>query len=453
AFAIGFAFLLTPSGWLVRIISPWLTGWDLPPNFVFVHGPGGFALMLALVCKEVFFLMLMLWAALEQIRVERLMTVARSLGYSRVAAWIKVVFPMVYKQIRLPVYAVLAYGVSVVDMSLVLGPTLPPTFSVLVLQWAQDPDFATRAQAAAGATLLLFCVVAVITGWRMGEALVAWCARRWLSRGGRRFADPFVQTLSGVLFGLVLAVSVGSFLALVAWSFAGAWRFPDALPATFSLDAWFRHGTALGGHLITTMILAFSSAGIALFVVIGCLENERWHGANLSRRSLFLLYLPLIVPQISFLFGLQIALVVMNLDGTWAAVIWSHLVFVLPYAFLVLSDPYRALDERYARTASTLGASPARVFWRVRLPLLIGPIAITFAVAFAVSVTQYLATLLPGAGQLPTLATEAIILSSGGDRRVVGVYGVAQMVLPLLVFAAAAWISAKCTWHKQVVTG
>ena len=40
-----------------------------------------------------------------------------------VQAWLKVVLPQVYPQIRLPVYAVLAYALSVVDMAIVLGPT------------------------------------------------------------------------------------------------------------------------------------------------------------------------------------------------------------------------------------------------------------------------------------------------------------------------------------------
>ncbi len=32
AFAIGFAFLLAPSGWLLRLASPALTGFELPPT-------------------------------------------------------------------------------------------------------------------------------------------------------------------------------------------------------------------------------------------------------------------------------------------------------------------------------------------------------------------------------------------------------------------------------------
>ncbi len=32
ALAIGFAFLVAPSGWLARLASPWATGWELPPD-------------------------------------------------------------------------------------------------------------------------------------------------------------------------------------------------------------------------------------------------------------------------------------------------------------------------------------------------------------------------------------------------------------------------------------
>mgnify|MGYP006197216867 CR=1 FL=1 len=41
--------------------------------------------------------------------------------------------------------------------------------------------------------------------------------------------------------------------------------------------------------------------------------------------------------------------------------------------FLSLGDPWRALDPRYARSAASLGASKARVLWRVKLPLLLAP--------------------------------------------------------------------------------
>jgi putative thiamine transport system permease protein len=176
---------------------------------------------------------------------------------------------------------------------------------------------------------------------------------------------------------------------------------------------------------------------IALVLVIACLENEQRRSLRVGSGSLWLLYMPLLLPQVAFLFGAQVLLVRTSLDGTLIAVVWAHLLFVLPYLFLSLGDPWRALDSRYARTAASLGASPARVLWRVKLPLLLAPLAIACAVAFAVSAGQYLPTLFAGNGRLATLTTEAVTLSSGADRRVIGVYAFVQSLLPLAAYLLA----------------
>ena len=64
AAALGLAFLVAPSGWLVRLLSPWATGWDTPPDLLILNDPMGIALTLGLVAKEVPFLMLMALAIL-----------------------------------------------------------------------------------------------------------------------------------------------------------------------------------------------------------------------------------------------------------------------------------------------------------------------------------------------------------------------------------------------------
>jgi putative thiamine transport system permease protein len=149
------------------------------------------------------------------------------------------------------------------------------------------------------------------------------------------------------------------------------------------------------------------------------------------------LYLPLLIPQIAFLFGAQIWLVLVGLDGRWVALTWLHLVFVFPYVFLALADSYRAWDPRYKRTGLCLGASPYRIFLRIKLPMLVRPVTAAWAVGFAVSVGLYLPTLLGGNGRYPTLTTEAVTLSAGGDNRLIGVYALLQMTLPLLGFILA----------------
>ena len=109
--------------------------------------------------------------------------------------------------------------------------------------------------------------------------------------------------------------------------------------------------------------------------------------------------------------------------GTWHAVL--------------LSEPWRALDPRYARTALCLGRSPIAVLFTIKLPILARPILVALALGFAVSVGQYLPTLFAGGGRFQTVTTEAVALAAGGDRRVIGVYAGLQMLLPALGFAAA----------------
>ncbi|MGE5767183.1 MAG: ABC transporter permease [Bacteroidota bacterium] len=437
AVALGLAFLIAPSGWLARLLSPWATGWSLPPDIASVQDPNGLALALALTIKELPFLLLATLAALGQVRADERLAVARSLGYGPVTAWLKAVLPAVSRQIRLPVYAVLAYGVSVVDMALILAPLTPPPLAVQVLRWFNDPDLSMRFTAAAGACLQLVVVAGGIGLWRLGEAAAGWLGRGWIAGGARGGDGRAPRLIAGTLGVMLAALAVGGLLALALWSVARRWPFPDPWPQALSLATWARHAPEAAAIAGTTLATGLAAAGIALVLALGCLENEQRRGLTLTGRALWLLYAPLLVPQVAFLFGAQVLAIQAGIDATWLALVWSHLLFVLPYVFLTLGDAYRALDARYARTALCLGATPARVFWQVKLPMLLRPVLFALAVGFAVSVAQYLPTLFAGGGRFPTLATEAVGLAASADRRIVGVYAFLQAVLPLLAFAAA----------------
>ncbi|MEJ7688523.1 MAG: ABC transporter permease subunit [Variovorax sp.] len=455
ALAIGFAFLILPSGWIVRWFSPGLTGWTIPPDVGTVGHASGWPLIAALVMKEVPFLVLMILGALNQVRAPAQVAAARAMGYGPVPAWFKVVLPQVYPQIRLPIYAVLAFSLSVVDVAIILGPGNPPTLAVQAVRWFADPDTARYFPAAAAATLLLGVVLASIGAWHLGERLALPVFRRWVERGVRGgAAAPAAAVGAGA--GAVLAVlAVVSMLGMLLWSVATPWRFPDAFPSGLTLDTWARQSGQLAGPAWTTLWVGVTSTVLALVLTLACLENEsRTSGpagsvAPAVSASVWLLYVPLLVPQVAFLFGLQVLLIRLGFDANGFAVVWAHLVFVLPYLFLALADPWRAFDTRYARAAASLGASPWRVFWRIKLPILLKPLLIASAVAFAVSVGQYLPTLFAGAGRVATLTTEAVTLSAGADRRVIGAWAALQALFPLAAYLLATLVPRLLHAHRR----
>ncbi len=448
AAAFGLAFLIAPSGWIARLASPWATGWTRPPDLLIVQDPAGLAMIGGLVVKEVPFLLLMTLAALAQTDAVRSGQVAQALGYGRLTGWIKGVFPRVYAQIRLPVYVALAFAMSVVDVAIILGPTTPPPLAVQILRKMSDPDLAMRTVAAAGALLQLGLVIGALVLWRLGEVAVAALGRCWIMAGGRGRLDAPLRWL-GIGAGTVSALAVLLGLAILAvWSFAGFWGFPKALPDSFTMATWVRHAPGLRAALGETFLIGIVATSIALILTLGCLEAEYRHGLKITSRGLWLLYLPLLVPQVAFLPGLQTLMLSVGADVGRTPVILVHLVFVLPYMFLSLGDPFRAWDARMGTTAAALGASPDRVLWTVRLPMLLRPVLTATAVGLAVSVGQYLPTLLIGGGRVATLTTEAVTLSAGGDRAAIGAFGLMQTGAALVPFALALLVPA-LVWRNR----
>lgn len=448
AAAFGLALIIAPSGWIARLFSPWVTGWDTPPDLLIVQDEWGLALTLGMITKEVPFLLLMTLAALGQADATRSVTIAQALGYSRMTGWLKTVFPRVYTQIRLPIYVVLAYAMSVVDVAVILGPNTPTTLSVQIVKWMSDPDLAMRLQAAAGALLQLGLVIGALAFWRIGEIIIGHLGKRWIMTGRRGRADKAISGIA-MLMGTTSALMILLGIAILAtWSVAAQWSFPNALPDAFTMRSWVRHGPGTTDALIETAIIAITVTFIAIILTIGCLEAECRYGLKFGKIGTWMLYLPLLIPQIAFLPGLQTLFLNLGASTGRFPVIIAHLIFVLPYVFLSLADPFRAWDNRMGTIAAALGASPDGVLWRVRLPMLLRPILTAMAVGIAVSVGQYLATLLIGGGRVATLTTEALALASGGDRRAIGVYSLMQTATALVPFALALLIPT-LVWRNR----
>ena len=440
AFAIGLGFVLAPSGWILRLISTIFGTPNLPPTLATVQDSHGLALAFALVIKEFPFLVLMIFAATQTTAPTRALTAAQALGYRPPVAWFKVALPLLWPQLRLPFFAVLVYSLTVTDMAILLGPLQPPTLSVFLLELFRDPDLSLRFAAAAGAVFQLALIVAVLAAWCGAERALAPLARiAWTSgRGGRHGVRAhFLGQAIVVSVSILVVLFFVSLVLLGIWSFAETWRWPHLLPQAWSLATW-REVIQTGQEAIAhTLALALAVAAVAVVLTLLCLEGEEQTGRRLSRRGWLVLYLPLLLPQAAFLFGVQILLLTIGLSGSFFGVLWAHFLFALPYSFLVLAAPWRGQDARYAQLARSLGHSAITVFLAVRCRMLFRTLALAFALCFSVSVAQYLATLLVGGGVVSTLTLEAVAAASGGGRQQAAAWAAGVAFLPLLVFALA----------------
>lgn len=452
AMAIGLAFVLAPSGWIARLLAP-LADFDRPPDIALVGDPWGLALILGLMVKEVPFLLLVGLAALSQIPLSRQRAAARALGYGPAAAWLKVVAPQLWPMLRLPVMVVMAYALSTVDMALILGPSNPPVLAVLLMRAFMAPDPAMLLPASAGALVQAGLVALAFCALWLVERVVARLGRVWLRRGGRDAWLAAPVALARLAALMLAAIGGLGMAALLVWSFAWRWPWPAPLPETWSLSAWSGAGTGLARAAGKTLVLAFATTTLSLGLAVAWLEGEDRARRGRTGWAEALIYLPLLVPQIAFLYGLNVLFLRLGFTGGMVAVIWAQVLFVFPYVMIALSDPWRALDPRLTRAAAALGAGPWRRLFAVKLPVLLSPLLTAAAIGVAVSVTQYLPTLFMGAGRIATLTTEAVTLASASDRRVTGVYATLQAGLPLATYGAAFLIPALLHRNRRGLRG
>lgn len=440
AFAVGLVFLIAPSGWILRAISPWLTGFEQPPQIASSQDAYGIGLIAMLVFKEVPFL---LWAVATQLQRDdtgarwlRESQAAQTLGYSGDRAFWRIVWPQLKLRLLWPLLAVLAYGLTVVDAALIAGPSSPATLSVRAWQWLQDSEANTNALGAA-AGWLLTGIVGICAGlswiWMHRKSAM----KRALTNG-QRGKEANQRCFGGGHFIWLVFLSgyVAVLAVLAVGSISGVWTFPQFLPSNFSFEAWVSVASSTKS-VVMTLALAFLSAGLGLVWSVAWLEIAplRWDSALRK-----LLYLPLLLPGVLWVVGLHRLTLDLQITGSFTGVLLTHLLAVLPYSLIALSPAYLGFDPRYVHISAALGKTRWQYLLRVKWPLLRQSLLATFAVGFAVSVAQFLPTLFVGEGQIVTVTTEAVTLSSGGQRSLVAAFAWLQWLLPAIVFALAAWL-------------
>ncbi|MEU8932708.1 ABC transporter permease subunit [Streptomyces sp. NPDC048409] len=209
------------------------------------------------------------------------------------------------------------------------------------------------------------------------------------------------------LFALPLLVVLGA-------SFATHWS--GALPSGATLGN-FRsatRGDALQA-LTTSLVTAVTASVLAL--AVGTWAALAAHALGRRGKALVdtLFVLPVAVPSVVVGLSLLVAFSQppMLLNGTRWIVILAHTVLVAAFAHQSVSAAVTRLDPAYEQAAASLGARPAYVLWRVRLPLLLPSLTAAAGLCFALSMGELSATMML---YPPDWTTLPVLIYSATDR-------------------------------------
>ncbi len=190
---------------------------------------------------------------------------------------------------------------------------------------------------------------------------------------------------------------------LLLWALADRWSFPAPLPQQWGLSgARQALGSGAGAAALRSAGLGLGVAALA--VPAGSLAARALvHGtAPAPRLTSALLLLPLALPPFAVSLGMDVALLRARVPGT-VGVLLLLVVAALPYTAYTMRVAHGAWDTAVEDEARTLGATPAQVFRRVRLPGMARAYAAAAFLAFLVGWSDYVVTLLVGGGRLVTV--------------------------------------------------
>ena len=441
--AIGLLFIFSPSGLLLRIFSPWLTGFERPPNIFIIPDDYGFFLILGLVLKEIPFFILVSISAIEQFGARKFFNLGKSLQHTTFSVWCVLLFPLIYHRIRLIVFIVIAFAASVVDMSLLLAPSTPSTLAIQILQNYQSSEPKSLFIASNLALIQLLVILKLFLIWFLLEKLLS-------NKNLFTFLVNAVSYKSNLIkyffFTLILILSILSFLTIISsflWGLGGNWYFPNLLPKNISFEV-------LTIFLNENKSLILISVFIPLIVsILSCLIVTLWVELteSLNKRNQFLeglIFLPLLIPQISFLIGMQSFLIPLNFNNFLLPLIIVELFYVIPYSFIILAPSFRAISKDILKVASSLGKNRFERLILVKIPMIMPTFLLSIAIGMLVSFALYTPVYFIGAGRVTTLTVETLNLSLSGAKRDLGVATIFQIIIPIIILLLVIWYKKKC---------
>jgi len=187
----------------------------------------------------------------------------------------------------------------------------------------------------------------------------------------RAWAD---RAWKGLLLGLMtlFVVNIGLMIAAVATSsFASRWLgtwLPEGWTLTWYSAAWkeFQLFDILSVTIEVVLAVMFLSLLIGVPAAYTLARRD-----FVGKRALMLLFLlPLMVPPITYGIPLATVLYQAHLAGTIWGVIIANLIPAAPFVILVMTPFIEQIDANLESAARVFGASTARMFIHVLVPLL-----------------------------------------------------------------------------------
>ncbi len=211
---------------------------------------------------------------------------------------------------------------------------------------------------------------------------------------------PGFALLSAICLGL-LYIPLG---VLVLFSFNE--RRSVSNWSNFSLD-WYAKALAndairqaATNSLLVAVVATLAATVLATAAALATARGQRFRGLAMCYA---VINSPLMVPEIVTAVALLSFLSLIGLQLGVGNVMIAHAVFCIPFAYLPIRARLRGMDTTLEEAAADLHADPVRVFRYVTLPLIMPGILAGAALAFVISLDDFIITQMVASAGATTL--------------------------------------------------
>ncbi|RUX22131.1 ABC transporter permease [Mesorhizobium sp. M7A.F.Ca.US.011.01.1.1] len=211
------------------------------------------------------------------------------------------------------------------------------------------------------------------------------------------------RKLAWIPVGLTVVFLLVPTLIVIPISFTSS-SFPDFPPQGFSLR-WYQE--IIGNPMWRRAVMNSFYVAVAttiLSVILGTLAALAFQASVLGQSILRAVTLgPLVTPVIVLAIGLYMIFGQFRMNGTFTALVAGHTVLAIPFVIVTVGASLRLINSNLALAAAGLGAGPLRVFFRIKLPLVLPGLIAGAIFAFITSWDEAVLSLFLTSPQLQTI--------------------------------------------------
>ncbi len=201
----------------------------------------------------------------------------------------------------------------------------------------------------------------------------------------------------------ILVIIPLSFNAIPYFSFTQKMLSLD--PAGYSLR-WYQDfftNPNWQGAVKNSFIIAFFSTIISTFLATLAALGLSRSDFPFKTTIMGILISPMIVPLIISAAGMFFFYSRINLQGTFLGVILAHAALATPFVLITVTATLVGFDKSLTQSAASLGASPARVFFEITVPLITPGVVSGALFAFVTSFDEVVVILFVGSYKQRTI--------------------------------------------------